>query len=202
MNILIIGANGTIGKTVTAALRNRHNIITAGRSSGEICVNIRDESSIRTMFDSASDIDACICTAASGAMDDFKTLTASELLENIKGKLMGQINLVLIGQDHLNDGGSFTLTSGIFADRPGKGVTGGGVISGGLHSFVLSAAIELPRDLRINCVSPGMAEDSVDDFGDLFPELIPIPMNDIAEAYRRCVESSNNGEILRLYEPS
>lgn len=135
-------------------------------------------------------------------MDDFQTLTTSELLENMKGKLIGQISLVLIGQHYLNEDGSFTLTSGIFADRPGKGVTGGGVISGALHSFVLSAAIELPNNLRINCVSPGMVEDSEDDFGDLFPELVPIPMNDVAEAYRSCVESSKNGEILRLYEPS
>lgn len=39
------------------------------------------------------------------------------------------------------------------------------IISGRLHSFVLSAAIELEPGLRINAVSPTMVADSAKDYG-------------------------------------
>ncbi|QNL48271.1 short chain dehydrogenase [Olivibacter sp. SDN3] len=200
MKILIIGGNGTIGKKVTQRLSANHEVITAGRSSGDIQVDIRSEESIKYLFDSIKTIDACICTAASGTMDNFKTLTQAKLHENMQGKLFGQMNLVLIGQHFLNDGGSFTLTSGIFADHPAKGVTGGGVISGALHSFILSAALELDRGLRVNAVSPGMAEESAKDFASFFPDLTPIPMQNIEKAYVRCIEENINGEILKVYK--
>ncbi|ASZ09864.1 hypothetical protein CK934_02155 [Chitinophaga sp. MD30] len=109
------------------------------------------------------------------------------------------MNLVLIGQHYLKDNGCFTLTSGIFADIPHKGITGGAVISGALHSFVLSASIELPRGLRINVVSPGMAEDSAKDFGYLFPNLTPVSMKDLTDAYEKTVEEKITGQILRVY---
>lgn len=114
------------------------------------------------MYQEVGAIDACVSVAASGALDAFESLTEAELLENMRGKLFGQINLVLLGKAHLADRGSFTLTSGIFADQAWKGVTGGAVVSGALHSFVLSAAIELQRALRINVVSPGMVADAAD----------------------------------------
>jgi NAD(P)-dependent dehydrogenase (short-subunit alcohol dehydrogenase family) len=151
------------------------------------------------MFSQVNAIDACICTAAPGAMDDFQTLTQADLQKNMDGKFFGQVNLVLIGQHYLNDKGSFTLTSGIFADIPAKGVTGGAAISGALHSFVLSASLELQRGLRINVVSPGMVEDSAKEYGTLCPHLTPVSMSTITEAYAESVEGSVTGQILRVY---
>ncbi|MGS2762385.1 short chain dehydrogenase [Sinomicrobium sp. M5D2P9] len=200
MKILIIGANGTIGKKITETLSGKHEIITAGRNSGDVRVDITSKKSIQQMYEEIKSLDACICTAASGAMDNFSTLTEMDLLINMKGKLLGQVNMVLTGQHYLNDNGCFILTSGIFADRPAKGVTGGGLISGALHSFVLSAAIELERGLRVNVVSPGMVEDSAKDFGHLFPGLKPVSMEKIANAYVNAIENNNTGEVLRVYE--
>ncbi len=199
MRILVIGASGTIGKPLCAELEKRHEVIKAGRSGRDVSVDIESAESIERMYVQVRRVDACICIAASGALDRFDELTEAALLANMRGKLFGQINLVLIGQRYLADGGSFTLTSGIFADEAWKGVTGGAVISGGLHSFVLSAAIELPRALRINVVSPTMVADSAGDFGDLFPGMEPVPMNRITEAYVGCVQGSRTGEILRIY---
>lgn len=199
MKVLIIGAGGTIGKRLNPELAKRHIIISAGRNSGDYRVDVTSKDSIRRMFEEIKGLDACICIAASGPMDDFQTLTEERLLEDMRGKLFGQINLVLTGQHYLNPGGSFTLTSGIFADEPAKGVTGGGMISGALHSFVLSAAIELKNDLRINCVSPGMAEDSARDYGHLFPHLKPVSMQRLVAAYTESVEGSKTGEIFRVY---
>lgn len=199
MKILVIGGNGTLGKRLTEKLNGRHQVLTAGRSSGDFNTDITSATSIRELFETAGDIDACICVAASGAMDNFATLTEKELLDNMKGKLLGQINLVLIGQHYLKTGASFTLTSGIFADEPARGVTGGGLISGALHSFVRSAALELKDRFRVNCVSPGMAEDSAKEYGHLFPHLKGVSMDRLTDAYIQSVEGDMSGEVFRIY---
>jgi NAD(P)-dependent dehydrogenase (short-subunit alcohol dehydrogenase family) len=204
MRILIIGSSGTVGKRLTAHLSKSpdHDIVTASRSSGDVRVDIRSKEAIDRMFrvaGSAGPIDACVCVAESGAMDNFETLTDDEMLDNMQGKFFGQVNLVLIGQQYLAAGGSFTLTSGIFADEAWKGVTTGGVISGALHSFVLSAAIELKRGLRVNALSPGMVEDSAAAYGHLFPGMPAVAMDTLVAAYVRCIEGSGTGEIVRVY---
>jgi len=199
MRILLIGAGGTIGKRLMPGLKSKHEIVTAGRNSGDLKVDISSEESIRSLFKQVNNIDACICIAASGPLDDFNMLNEKQLYEDLKGKMFGQINVVLIGRHYLNDNGSFTLTTGIFADEPHKGVTGGAIASGALHSFVLSAAIELPRHIRINAVSPSLVEDSVKDFGHLFPSLQPVSMERVVAAFRETVESKITGQILRVY---
>ncbi|MHA4810905.1 short chain dehydrogenase [Flavitalea flava] len=199
MKILIIGGGGTLGKKIVQSLDPKHEILIAGRTSGDVQVDITSEHSIRQLYEKVTGLDACVCVAASGAMDNFLTLTEKDLLENMKGKLFGQINLVLIGQQYLNAGGSFTLTSGVFGDYPAHGVTGGGMISGALHSFALSAALELKDSLRVNVVSPGMAEDSAGDYQHLFPDLKPVTMARLVEAYKNSIEGLNSGEIFRVY---
>ena len=199
MRIVVVGASGTIGRPLCAELSRRHELIAAGRSQGDVSVDITSAESIEQMYQQVGRVDACICVAASGALDRFSHLTEAELLENMRGKFFGQINLVLIGQRYLADNGSFTITTGIFADEAWRGVTGGAVISGGLHSFVLSAAIELPRGLRINAVSPTMVADSVDDFAHLFPGMSPVPMDRLIRAYIDCVEGGDTGRIIRAY---
>jgi len=199
MRIVVVGASGTIGRRLCAELETRHEVIAAGRSGRDVSVDITSAESIERMYETVGHVDACVCVAVSGALDRFAELTEAALLENMRGKFFGQINLVLIGQRHLAAGGSFTLTTGIFADEAWPGVTGGAVISGGLHSFVLSAAIELPRGLRINAVSPTMVADSTKDFGHLFPGLKPVPMDRLLEAYVGAVEGRETGGIARVY---
>jgi NAD(P)-dependent dehydrogenase (short-subunit alcohol dehydrogenase family) len=200
MRVLVIGGSGTIGQRLVPELRARgHEVVVGSRTAGDVKVDITSASSIRDMYQLAGELDAVVCIAASGDMDDFATLTEDELLANMRGKLLGQVNLVLIGQRHLAERGSFTLTSGIFADYPARGVTGGGLISGALHSFVLSAAIELPRGLRINVVSPTVVEDSADAYRDSFPDLKPVSMQSLVTDYVRCVEGPGTGEIVRAY---
>lgn len=200
MRILVIGASGTLGRPLVAELERRHDVVTAGRSSGHVKVDIRSASSIAAMYQAAGQVDAVVCVAESGALDRFEDLTEEMLLDNMRGKFFGQINLVLIGQRYVQPGGSFTLTTGIFADEAWPGVTGGAVISGGLHSFVLSAAIELKRGLRINAVSPTMIADSAKDYGHLFPGMEPVSMPRLIAAYVRCIEGRHaTGEIIRAY---
>lgn len=134
MRVLAIGASGTIGRPLCEALEMRgHEVVRAGRNGHDLAVDIRSAESIETMYKNAGTIDACLCVAESGALDSFEELTEDMRLENMRGNFFGQINLVLIGQKYLSDGGSFTLSRGILADEAWPGVTGGTVISGRLQ---------------------------------------------------------------------
>jgi NAD(P)-dependent dehydrogenase (short-subunit alcohol dehydrogenase family) len=199
MRVLLVGGAGTIGRRLTPALSRRHDVIVAGRNSGDVHVDIRSAESIELMYQALPAVDAVVGIAASGALDDFATLTEDELHENMRGKFYGQANLVLIGQRHVTPGGSFTLTSGIFADQAWPRVTGGAVVSGALHSFVLSAALELAHDYRVNVISPTMVGDSADVFRHAFPGLSVVPMDDLVAHYVDLIESDKTGQIVRAY---
>lgn len=200
MKILIIGTTGVIGKKVQEALSARHEIITAGRKSGDLRVDLGDAVSVENLFKQTSGIDACIVTAGSSGMENFQTLSEKSLLPGLQVKLLGQVNVVLIGQHYLNDNGSFTLTSGILADEPAKDCAAGALISGGINSFVITAAAELKRNIRVNVVSPGLAEDSYAAIGHLFPGFNSVPMPKLVNAYLKSVEGVINGQVIRVYE--
>lgn len=200
MMIIIVGGAGTIGRRLVPALRSRgHDVVVAGRTSGDVRVDLASPPTIEAMYREVPAVDAVVSIAAHGALDDFRTLTSEALHENMRAKFFGQAELVLAGQHHCADGASFTLTSGIFADQAWPHVTGGGAISGALHSFVLSAALELGRGMRVNVVSPTMIGDSVDAFSEQFPGMRPVPMNELVDHYLQCVEGDDTGRIIRAY---
>jgi len=199
MKVLIIGGHGTIGKTVAAALTQRHEIIIAGRNSGDIQVDITSPASIGDMFRKLGQVDACICTAGTGYYGDFGGMREEHMMPGIRGKLLGQVNIVLIGKDHITESGSFTLTSGIAAEMPARNGTCVAMINGAINSFVLGVAQELKQDKRINAVSPGLVEDSMPRYGHLFPGYNPVPMNKVANAYMLSVEGAVNGQVIKVY---
>ena len=199
MNILLIGGRGTIGKKIAAAL-GQHDLIIAGRSGGDATVDITSGASIQKLFQRLPELDAVVCTAGTGYYGDFQTMTEEHLLPGIKGKLLGQINLVLIGKDYLREGGSFTLTSGVASEMPARNGTTVAMINGAINSFVLGAAQELKQDKRINAVSPGLVEDSLERYGALFPGYDAVPMTRVVNAYLRSILGALNGEIIKVYQ--
>ncbi|MEV4129542.1 short chain dehydrogenase [Nocardia sp. NPDC049707] len=200
MRIIVVGGAGTIGRRLVPALRSHgHDVVVAGRTTGDIRVDLTAHETIESMYREVGAVDSVVSIAAHGALDEFSTLTSDALYDNMQAKFFGQVDLVLTGQHHCADGASFTLTSGIFADQPWPHVTGGGVISGALHSFVLSAAIELPRRMRINVVSPTMIGDSVDAFAGHFPGMRSVPMDELVDHYLRCIEGEDTGGVIRAY---
>ena len=118
MKIILIGASGTIGKRIHERLTKKHEIVRASRSGADIQVDITDSASIEKMFNSVTGVDAVICAAGPAKFGPLAELTEEDFYVGIRGKMMGQVNLVRIGQGYLNDGGSFTLTTGILADDP------------------------------------------------------------------------------------
>lgn len=200
MKILIIGGRGTIGKKVSAHLSKKHEIIVAGRTSGDVTVDIVNSKSIESMFESIGKVDAILCIAGEAKWDAFEALTEEDFHIGLKSKLMGQVNLVRIGQNYLETGGSFTLSTGILADDPVVMTTSAAMVNGGIHSFVKAAALELKNEHRINVVSSGLVEDAVEKYQDYFPGHNPIPMDKVVNGYVRSVEGKGTGEIIRIYD--
>ena len=200
MKLLVIGGKGTIGKKVVAHFSKTHEIIIAGRTSGDVTVDIADSGSIEAMFESVGKIDAILCIAGEAKWAPFNSLTEDDYYIGLRSKLMGQVNLVRIGQDYLNTGGSFTLTTGILADYPVVLTTSAAMVNGGIHSFVKAAALELKNELRINVVSSGLVEDAVEKYEAYFPGHNPIPMKKVINGYVKSVEGKGTGEIIRMYD--
>ena len=202
MKILIIGGNGTIGKKVSAHFAKKHEIIIGGRSSGDVTVNIADSTSITAMFDLVRNVDAVVCIAGEAKWAAFDKLTEDDFYIGLRSKLMGQVNLVRIGQNYLNPGGSFTLSTGILADHPVVMTTSAALVNGAIHSFVKAVALELESARRINVVSSGLVEDAVEKYETYFPGHNPIPMWEVVNGYVKSVEGKGTGEIIRMYDNS
>jgi NAD(P)-dependent dehydrogenase (short-subunit alcohol dehydrogenase family) len=199
VRIIVIGGAGTIGKAVVAALSDRHDVVVAGRRSGTVQVDLQSPDSVRAMYRRAGSFDALVCAAGEAYFGPFETMSETEVALGIHSKLLGQIRLVLLGQSLISDGGSFTLISGYLLDDPIPEATGFAVANGGVEGFVRAAALTLARGVRINAVSPGLAEDSYGQFGRYNPGRLPVPMRTIASAFVRSVEGWRTGEIIRAW---
>lgn len=198
MKIIIIGASGTLGKKVTAALKGQHEIITAGSKSGDLQVDITSTESIETFYKKAGKFDALVSVTGSGHFGPLNSMTPDDFKKGIDSKLMGQVNLVLIGQHYINAKGSFTLTSGILATDPILYGANLSAVNGALNSFVIAAAIGLENDVRINAISPGVVEDSPGYF-DAFPGHIPVTMDRVVAGYLRSVLGAGTGQVVEIF---
>ena len=198
MKIIIVGGTGTIGKVVAAELGKRHEIINAASRSGDVTVDITSAASIRAMYNKVGHFDALVSTTGQAAFGPFDSLSEEDFYKGIRSKMMGQINLVMLGKDLISDHGSFTLTSGILWRDPIKNGTGLSFVNGALNSFGISAAIELHRGVRINVVSPGLVADSQASLGAAFPGHIPVPMDRVVQGYVKSVEGFQTGQVIEV----
>ena len=198
MKILLIGASGTIGRRIYETLSKKHHIVRASREGEDVNVDMTSADSIEQMYKSVADIDAVICAAGPAKFGLFRDMTEDDFYVGIRGKMMGQVNLVRIGQNYINDGGSFTLTTGILADEPIAGSTAVTLLNAGLNGFALAAAQELGREMRVNVVSPTIVEDSIDAYGDAFVGFDPAPMDRVVNAYVRCITGQFTGRVIRV----
>ena len=198
MKIILVGASGTIGQAIDRELRERHDIVRVGRNSGELQVNIADPASIRRLFEQTGPFDALISAAGNAHFGALEDLSAKEFAVGLDDKLMGQINLVLIGREFANDGASFTLTSGVLSEDPIRYGEAVSTVNAALDGFVRAAAIELPRGLRINGVSPTILEESLPAYGPYFRGFKAVPAATVALAYAKSAEGRQTGQVYRV----
>lgn len=196
MKILLIGASGTIGSAVKTELSQRHEVISIGRSGGDFRVDISDSASIRTLFEQTGKFDALICAAGSVNFVPLGDMRESDFELGLRDKLMGQVNLPLIGREYANDGASFTFTSGILNRDPIRTGASASLVNGAIDAFVKAAAIELPRGLRVNSVSPTVLLEAMGSYAPYFRGYKPAPGAEVALAYAKSVEGLQTGQTF------
>lgn len=194
MKILLIGSTGTIGRAVASALRGRHEVVEASHSKASLTVDISQPSSIRSLLQKVGKVDAIVSAAGSARFAPFDKLSDDDFQFSLANKLMGQVNLVRLGLEFVKDGGSITVTSGVLAQNPMQGSGAISLVNAGLEGFTRAAALEAPRGIRVNCVSPGWVAETLKAMGR--DPSHGIPADRLALIYAGTVEGRENGKIV------
>jgi NAD(P)-dependent dehydrogenase (short-subunit alcohol dehydrogenase family) len=192
MKIIVFGSTGLIGKELVKQFSANHEIIEVSRSSTEITADYTDKNSLVEMFEKIGTFDALINVA--GGDTQFvpaSELTSENFMYGAERKLMGQVNLVLIGQKHINKGGSFTLSSGYLNHYPNPHSMATSPFNAFIDNFVETMAANMTNDVRINVVSPSPVVDVLQD-GRVTPEYV-------AKSYIKSVEGSESGTVYKAW---
>ena len=186
----MLGATGLVGRAVVEALEPRHEVVGISRTSA-VRADLTDPASLDALFDDPAD--AVVCCAANVPLRPLAELTGEQVLDDLRGKLLGQVALARLAVERLGEGGSITLTGGTFDEPiPGSGL--GALVNAGLEGFVRSAAAELPGGPRINVVSPGWISETLEAMGEDGGRGTPVAV--VVEAYRALVEGDANGTTV------
>ena len=196
MKILVIGGAGTIGQAIVKELSARHEVLIGGRKHGNVQIDIEDIQSIRDMYKNVKSLDSVVIASGSVHFGNLAEMNHELYQKGMQSKLMGQVNVVLEGLKHLNDRGSFTLTSGILNRSPIVLGSSAAMVNGALDGFVTGAAIEMPRGLRINIVSPTVITEAMDGYAPFFRGYKPVSAAEAALAYAKSVEGAQTGQVF------
>jgi NAD(P)-dependent dehydrogenase (short-subunit alcohol dehydrogenase family) len=193
MKIILLGANGIIGKEIDKALSVNHEIIRTGRS-GEVKVDYTDAQSVKAMFEEIKSFDALIAAVGRDSIfKPYEELTDEDFEYGFQRKFMAQINLVRMGTAFANDGASFTLSSGYLSDYPYPASAATGPFNAAVDSFSRTVGPLLPRGIRVNVVSPApIVSEEHAGHG-------VVTARQAAEGYIESIEGSMNGEVIRMW---
>lgn len=199
LKIVVIGANGTIGNEVVKRIKEKgHEAIEVSRTSGNFRTDIEDKESLEKLFKQIGSFDAVVNASGSVVFKSIAELSDEDFAFSINNKMMGQVNLVRTALPYINDGGSFTLVSGILSEEPILGGVIATMVNKAVEGFVKAVACELPRGIRINCISPNVLSESPG-YHDFFPGFIPVEGWKVAKAYERAIFGIINGEVIKVY---
>lgn len=193
MKILIIGASGHVGRAAAGALEG-HDIVSASRN-GHPSVDVTDPASVERLFEEVGQVDAVIAAVGSVPFAPLAELGRDDFESALRGKVLSQLDIVRIGTRFVRDGGSFTLTSGILAREPIATGAAASLANGAIEAFVLGAAAELPRGIRINAVSPSVLEDAPS-YHSSFPGFVPVSSYRVGMAYAKSVLGVQTGQTF------
>jgi NAD(P)-dependent dehydrogenase (short-subunit alcohol dehydrogenase family) len=195
MRILVVGATGTIGRAVVAALSASNEVISASLRSTTVKVDIADPASIQQMYRSVGRLNAVVSAAGQAKFAPLAQLSDADFRFCLDNKLMGQVNLVRFGFEHVEDSGSFTLTTGILAQAPMPGSAAISLVNAGVEGFIRAAALEAPRKIRVNAVSPPWVAETLQALKMDTSQGLPATI--VARAYVRSVTGTDTGLTLQ-----
>ena len=197
MKLIVIGATGTIGEAVAQALSNRHEIVAVTRHSEPVRVDITSIASIRALLEAVGPVDGVICASGAARFKPLAQLDEADFAFCLQSKLMGQVNLVRESLRRVRDAGVIVATSGILSRLPAPGGSAISMVNAGIEAFVRAAALEAPRGVRVNVVSPPWVSETLTKLG--MDPKIGLSASIVAQSYVRAVEGSMTGQVI---EPS
>jgi NAD(P)-dependent dehydrogenase (short-subunit alcohol dehydrogenase family) len=186
-----------MGKAALTGL-GKHKVITAGRSNDgyDYQVDITSEESLRKLFKEVGHFDAVVNTVGVCEYATFEEMTEAQWMTTVMSKMMGQINIVRIGQEYIADKGSFTLITGILNLKPIPFAIADATTSGAIDTFVKCVAFEMPRGIRVNSVNPTVLAEAWDIYGDMMPGFQPVPSTLVGKAFERSVDGFITGQVI------
>jgi NAD(P)-dependent dehydrogenase (short-subunit alcohol dehydrogenase family) len=194
LRVLVVGATGTIGSEIVRALEPDHEVLRASSGKAPIRVDLENLDSIEAMYREAGRVDAVVSAAGQAKFAPLAELRDADFELSLRNKLMGQVNLVRLGFRSVRDRGSFTLTSGVLARSPAVGSAAVSLVNAAIEGFVRAAALEAPRGIRVNAVSPPWVTETLRALGmDPTPGL---PAATVARAYVESVTGSRTGAVI------
>ncbi|MEU4205417.1 short chain dehydrogenase [Streptomyces sp. NPDC045470] len=198
MRILLIGATGRLGAAVHETLAGRgHEIITVGRSGGDLRLDISDPAQVTEAYDRAGTLDAVVSAAGDTPFEPVAGMATEDYVAGFRGKVLSQIELVRQGTARIARRGSFTLIAGVLSRDPVPTGSAAAMANGAVEAFVRAAALDIAPQ-RVNAVSPTVVTESLAEYGDFFPGVQPVGLAQVAAAYVRSVEGGQTGQV---YEP-
>ena len=194
MKVILIGATGTIGTAVAALLEPDHEVIKVGNTRGDFKVDLGSKTSIEALYNDVENFDAVVSAAGQATFGSLRELTDEDFQLALNNKLLGQINLVRIGRAYIGNAGSFTLTTGALSQRPMPGSAAISTVNAGLEGFVRAAALELPKGMRVNAVSPIFVAETMLKMG--MDPATGMSAAHTAIAYKASVDGKDTGQVL------
>ncbi len=194
MRILVVGATGTIGRAVVAALQGDHDVLPVSRKSAPVSVDISSPESIVAMYGKVGALDAVVSAAGNARFAPLGDLTDADFAFSLANKLMGQVNLVRYGIPVVHRNGSFTLTSGVLARSPMVGSAAISLVNAALEGFARAAALEAPQGIRVNVVSPPWVIETLKALG--MDPSHGLPAATVARAYVQSITGNATGAVI------
>jgi NADP-dependent 3-hydroxy acid dehydrogenase YdfG len=193
--LVLVGSTGVIGKKVKETFETEYDIVTVNRTSGDYQLDMADAEAVENIFKEIGGFDALIATSGYGKWGSIDEHSIQDFHDGLNSKLMGQVNLVMLGRKYANKGASFVVSSGILAQYPVEGGLSLGMINAGLEAFLRGAALEI-KDMTINAVSPSFAKETMELMG--MDSSTGVPAIEFAKLYKLAVEEGKSGEVYRV----
>jgi NAD(P)-dependent dehydrogenase (short-subunit alcohol dehydrogenase family) len=203
--VLVIGGSSGIGFAVAKAALDEGARVVIASSGAEklrgavdrlggaegVRLDVTDEAAVQAFFAGCEGFDHIAFTAADWGQVDhsaFADIDLAAAASLFRVRFWGALAVAKHGAKHVTPGGSITLTNGMAAHRPQKGMAAATAMAGAVEHLVLGLAVEL-APVRVNGVCPGAIRTEAWD--------------DVPAAFRRFQEARLAGQLVpRAGEPA
>jgi NAD(P)-dependent dehydrogenase (short-subunit alcohol dehydrogenase family) len=179
--VVVVGGSSGIGlETARLALAAGASVTIAGRSEDRlrraaadlggavrsVVADVTDDGSVKALFDGETRVDHVFLPAGELKPGGGDVLGAdlSALRSILESRLLGVVHVVRRARPKMA-GGSITLMSGLYANRPAPGAALGAAAMAAIDGMTRALALDL-APIRVNAVAPGLIDTPLwDSFG-------------------------------------